>query len=153
MKLSNLSVIIIGQEAVCPDGLGRVVAYRDEPSERWIQVDTYVKNRGCRWDVENVTLISPLPWQTFSFTTVAGLMQGQGGLSDWPVPPDVDPDDTESDETTMVSTRLKLKEEAALDARAEFLDVTLAALVRGILRAYLADPDDADLGDMSHELT
>ena len=135
MSLPTFPAIILGQEAICPDGLGRVADYNDQFPDRWIQVDTYVKNRGCRWDVENVTLISPLPWTTFDFTTVAGLMQGQEGLSDkeracpvckvglgtvktiyaadgsdgnvlqcdacghrWPVPPEVDLDDTESDE-------------------------------------------------------
>lgn len=49
---------IIGQEAVCPDGLGRVVAFKDRFPEQWIQVDTYVENRGCKWSPENVRLVA-----------------------------------------------------------------------------------------------
>lgn len=48
---------IIGQEAVCRDGLGRVIAFCDNFPDRWIQVSTYVNDRQCRWDPENVTLI------------------------------------------------------------------------------------------------
>lgn len=50
---------ILGQEAICPDGLGRVVAYATD----WIQVKTYVKNRECKWGVGNVTLIAPNPFR------------------------------------------------------------------------------------------
>jgi hypothetical protein len=50
---------ILGQEAICPDGLGRVVAFEDNFPEQWIQVDTYVDNRGCKWAPYNVTLIDP----------------------------------------------------------------------------------------------
>ena len=49
---------IIGQEAICPDGLGRVVEYEDNFPERWIKVETYFNNRGCKWAPENVTLIT-----------------------------------------------------------------------------------------------
>lgn len=63
--------IIIGQEAICPDGLGRVVGFelkRQIPSHthtspsnmyRWIKIDTYVDNRGCHWAPHNVELIDP----------------------------------------------------------------------------------------------
>jgi len=49
---------IIGQEAVCPDGLGRVThytynAYRIET----IRVETYFNNRECEWDAGNVQLV------------------------------------------------------------------------------------------------
>lgn len=50
---------IIGQEAICPDGLGRVVAYSDRFPYLWIKVDTYVGNRGCEWSPHNVELIDP----------------------------------------------------------------------------------------------
>ena len=51
---------VIGQEAICPDGLGRVVAYDTTSSLRtYIQVDTYVKNRSCEWAPHNVKLINP----------------------------------------------------------------------------------------------
>lgn len=48
---------IIGQEAICPDGLGRVVAFADAFPEQWIQVQTYVRDRSCKWTVENVRLV------------------------------------------------------------------------------------------------
>jgi len=51
---------IIGQEAVCSDGLGRVAAFDFIPPNRWIQVDTYINNRSCKWDVANVTLVTIL---------------------------------------------------------------------------------------------
>ena len=48
---------IIGQEAICPDGLGRVTAFKDSFPDMWIQVSTYVNDRGCRWAPENVKLV------------------------------------------------------------------------------------------------
>jgi hypothetical protein len=48
---------IIGQEAICPDGLGRVVAYRDNFPDCWVQVETYVNNRGVDWSPESVRLV------------------------------------------------------------------------------------------------
>lgn len=48
---------VIGQEAVCPDGLGRVVAFEDKFPFQWIQVDTYVNNRSCQWAPDNVKLV------------------------------------------------------------------------------------------------
>jgi len=50
---------IKGQEAICPDGLGRVKDFNLEMPERWIQVSTYVDNRDCKWNVCNVELIDP----------------------------------------------------------------------------------------------
>lgn len=48
---------IIGQEAVCPDGLGRVVeVHRGFPYD-WIKVQTYVNDRSCKWDFRNVQLV------------------------------------------------------------------------------------------------
>jgi hypothetical protein len=47
--------IILGQEAICPDGLGRVI----NTDDKWIQVQTYVNDRSCKWDPKNVTLINP----------------------------------------------------------------------------------------------
>lgn len=49
---------IIGQEAVCPDGLGRVVDFKDDFPEQWIQIATYINNRDCKWDHHNVRLVS-----------------------------------------------------------------------------------------------
>ena len=50
---------IIGQEAICPDGLGRVIAFRDEFPFQSITVSTYVKDRQCEWSPGNVELIDP----------------------------------------------------------------------------------------------
>lgn len=51
--------VVIGQECICPDGLGRVNGV-----DRFglISVTTYVNNRGCTWAKENVKLV-PLPAQ------------------------------------------------------------------------------------------
>ena len=51
--------IILGQEVICPDGLGRVSEFSSKPSHTYIRVDTYVANRGCKWAPHNVTLIMP----------------------------------------------------------------------------------------------
>jgi len=48
---------VIGQEAICPDGLGRVVGFRDEFPHQWVKVATYVNDRQCEWDPRNVELI------------------------------------------------------------------------------------------------
>jgi len=48
---------IIGQEAVCPDGLGRVIGFSDEFPDRWIRVQTYVNDRSCKWAPTNVALL------------------------------------------------------------------------------------------------
>lgn len=48
---------IIGQEAVCPDGLGRVIAFQDSFPEQWVQVRTYINDRSCKWAPENVQLV------------------------------------------------------------------------------------------------
>jgi len=50
---------IIGQEVICPDGLGRVIAYADIFPDVWIQVGTYVNDKECKWAPENVELIDP----------------------------------------------------------------------------------------------
>ena len=46
---------IIGQEAICPDGLGRVVKFDDKS----ITVSTYFKDRQCHWAKHEVELIDP----------------------------------------------------------------------------------------------
>lgn len=48
---------VIGQEAICPDGLGRVRAFKDSFPHQWIQVDTYIENRSCQWGPHNVVLV------------------------------------------------------------------------------------------------
>lgn len=50
---------IVGQEAICPDGLGRVIAYNNVMPNSWVQVQTYVNDRSCKWDFKNVVLIEP----------------------------------------------------------------------------------------------
>lgn len=45
---------VIGQECLCPDGMGRIAAYCDNFPDQWIQVDTYVNNRSCKWAPHNV---------------------------------------------------------------------------------------------------
>jgi len=56
-----MNLPIIGQEAVCPDGLGRVVAYLIDSIGGWIQVATYVNNREYKWDVNSVQLVKIEP--------------------------------------------------------------------------------------------
>ena len=48
---------IIGQECICPDGLGRVVSFEEEFPRQYIQVDTYVRNRSCKWAPHNIQLV------------------------------------------------------------------------------------------------
>ena len=61
----NTLNVIIGQEAICPDGLGRVAAvgpvnYCGGKTEySWIEVETYYHNRSCHWSPYNVELINP----------------------------------------------------------------------------------------------
>ena len=50
---------IIGQEAICPDGLGRVKTFYDKFPVQWILVETYFCNRDCKWAPHNVELIDP----------------------------------------------------------------------------------------------
>lgn len=50
---------IIGQEAIRSDGLGRVIALRDEFPYQSITVSTYVKDKQCEWSPDNVELINP----------------------------------------------------------------------------------------------
>lgn len=48
---------IIGQEAVCPDGLGRVVGFKDNFPEEWIEVETYVNLQTKKYSPDNVRLV------------------------------------------------------------------------------------------------
>lgn len=54
---NNFKHPIIGQEAICPDGLGRVIDFKDKFPKSWIQVQTYVNDRSCKYDPMNVNLI------------------------------------------------------------------------------------------------
>ena len=58
MATRKLTKIIIGQEVVCPDGLGRVMAFSDEMPNRWIQITTYINDRQCKWDFHNVKVVN-----------------------------------------------------------------------------------------------
>lgn len=49
--------IVIGQECICPDGMGRVVNFNFTMPHEFIKVDTYINNRGCEWAPHNVKLI------------------------------------------------------------------------------------------------
>ena len=50
--------IIIGQEVICPDGLGRVSEILNGICNiRSIRVETYIKNRSCKWDECNISFI------------------------------------------------------------------------------------------------
>lgn len=58
MTHDELKQIIIGQECVCPDGLGRVVKVVHGICNRaTVYVQTYIHNRNCGWDYQNVTLV------------------------------------------------------------------------------------------------
>ena len=50
--------IIIGQEAICPDGLGRVIDV-GIGSYEFIEISTYINDRSCKWGKNNVELIDP----------------------------------------------------------------------------------------------
>jgi len=51
--------IIIGQEAICSKGLGRVIDYCDSTPYKWIQVETYVNDVSSKYAKDNVELIDP----------------------------------------------------------------------------------------------
>lgn len=48
---------ILGQECVCPDGLGRVTEFRDDFPHQWVKVDTHYYNRSAHWDPKSVKLV------------------------------------------------------------------------------------------------
>ena len=49
---------IIGQECICPDGLGRVMSVEPQGS---IWIKTYIRNRECCWASVNVELLPLRP--------------------------------------------------------------------------------------------
>lgn len=58
MTREELKQIIIGQECVCPDGLGRIFKVEHGVCESArIYVATYFADRGCGWDYRNVSLV------------------------------------------------------------------------------------------------
>lgn len=53
--MRNWLEIYIGQEAICPDGLGRISEIKSgDKIVSEIRVETYIKNRGCLWAADNV---------------------------------------------------------------------------------------------------
>lgn len=48
---------VIGQEALCPDGLGRVIDFRDNFPVQYIKISTYFNDRQCEWAPHNVQLV------------------------------------------------------------------------------------------------
>ena len=54
---------ILGQEAICPRGLGRVTDFNidDKVVGQYIEVRTYVNDWSCRYAPENVTLVPIFP--------------------------------------------------------------------------------------------
>jgi len=51
--------VILGQEAICPYGLGRVVAYKFKEPDNFIRISTYRDNEERSWSPEKVELIDP----------------------------------------------------------------------------------------------
>ena len=49
--------IIIGQEAVCPHGLGRVVKSNYNCGYPSITIKTYINNKECKWPPDKVKLV------------------------------------------------------------------------------------------------
>jgi hypothetical protein len=54
MKLKDL---IIGQEALCPHGLGRITEVGLTFPDRFVRISTYVNDCGCKWEPSNVRVI------------------------------------------------------------------------------------------------
>lgn len=54
---SLYSNLIIGQEAVCPDGLGRIIWHETTYTGQTIQIQTYINDRSCKWDYTNVRIV------------------------------------------------------------------------------------------------
>jgi hypothetical protein len=49
---------ILGQECICPDGVGRIKEIKKEPcGTASLVVETYFNDRSCCWAHHNVTLI------------------------------------------------------------------------------------------------
>ncbi len=54
---------IIGQECICPDGVGRVKHFNLNANKcvgNYICVSTYMNNRDCEWAPHNVELLPPI---------------------------------------------------------------------------------------------
>lgn len=57
MRNASSGYPVIGQECICPDGLGRVMAFKNKFPHSYVQVTTYINDRQCKWSLENVELI------------------------------------------------------------------------------------------------
>jgi hypothetical protein len=53
VELKEPRAFVLGEEVLCPDGVGRVAEIVTGPGPR-IRVDTYINNRSCLWDVQNI---------------------------------------------------------------------------------------------------
>jgi len=95
--MSIIDKIIIGQECICPDGLGRVVKVTTRVAGNYtIKVNTYINNRSCDWDSCNVTLlpiygystkIEVEPWYTVleNFPCLCWVAKPPKGFMEYPV--------------------------------------------------------------------
>ena len=52
MKVERFTGVVVGQECICPDGLGRI----SEIHPNGVTVETYMHNRSCHWSRDNVIL-------------------------------------------------------------------------------------------------
>lgn len=61
-------MVIIGQEAICPNGLGRVVLVINRPGGKLITVQLYEGPLGT-WPAKDIELIDPRPVTLLSLIT------------------------------------------------------------------------------------
>ena len=57
--MRNAKRLHLGQEAVCADGLGRITEIHAKEGNivGSVKIDTYVNNRGCIWNIDNVNVV------------------------------------------------------------------------------------------------
>lgn len=53
VEFTETHPFVLGQEVLCPDGLGRISEIFGRPQER-LRIETYFNNRSCVWDVSNI---------------------------------------------------------------------------------------------------
>ena len=53
VEMKEPKYYVLGEEVLCPDGVGRVAEVVSGEGPR-IRVDTYINNRSCLWDVQNI---------------------------------------------------------------------------------------------------
>ena len=59
MDIENMDKIILGQEAICPNGLGRVVRYSANRPFTFIRIRLYTSQNEHDYAPINVELIDP----------------------------------------------------------------------------------------------